>query len=228
MKCTNCGSENSVDAKYCASCNHEQNTTTATDDSTTESITPEPSVEKPAESANASSCSATPNPTPVDNAVPMASATYRPASQPYPATTSTPTNSTQPPTAYPHTQATPQAQSQYSRPATSQYQQGYNPYSGYPPYNTVRREKQAFSIVDAYIIIGFVLAIVGVFTYAFILLPTSILFSVVGFVKRTNARTLGLSIAGIVVGVVALLIMVGTWLDGLGIIPDWLRAGIFG
>lgn len=92
----------------------------------------------------------------------------------------------------------------------------------------MKREKQAFSIVDAYIITGFVLAIIGVFTYAFILLPASIGFSIVGFVKRTNTRTLGLSIAGIVVGIVAILIMVGTWLDRLGVIPDWLRAGIFG
>jgi len=89
------------------------------------------------------------------------------------------------------------------------------------------KEKQPFTITDAYIIIGFVLAIVGVFAYAFILLPASIGFSVVGFVKRTNARTLGLSIAGIVVGVVACLIKIGMVLNELGVIPDWLSAGIF-
>jgi len=89
------------------------------------------------------------------------------------------------------------------------------------------KEKQPFTITDAYIIIGFVLAVVGVFSYAFILLPASIGFSVVGFVKRTNARTLGLSIAGIVVGVVACLIKIGMVLNELGVIPDWLSAGIF-
>jgi len=91
----------------------------------------------------------------------------------------------------------------------------------------MQRPKQPFTITDAYIIIGFVLAIVGIFSYAFILLPTSIAFSVVGFVKRTNARTLGLSIAGIVVGVVACLIKIGMVLNELGFIPDWLSAGIF-
>jgi len=101
------------------------------------------------------------------------------------------------------------------------YQQPYY----YAPYAS--KEKQPFTITDAYIIIGFVLAIVGVFAYAFILLPASIGFSVVGFVKRTNARTLGLSIAGIVVGVVACLIKIGMVLNELGVIPDWLSAGIF-
>jgi len=76
-------------------------------------------------------------------------------------------------------------------------------------------------------VIGFVLAIVGVFVYAFLLLPISIGFSVVGFVKRTNSRTHGLSLAGIVVGVVACLIKVGLVLNELGLIPDWLSAGIF-
>jgi len=95
----------------------------------------------------------------------------------------------------------------------------------YPPF--VQKEKQPFTITDAYIVIGFVLAIVGVFSYAFLLLPISIGFSVVGFVKRTNSRTHGLSLAGIVVGVVACLIKVGLVLNELGLIPDWLSAGIF-
>jgi len=108
-----------------------------------------------------------------------------------------------------------------TRPASYTYQQPYY----YPPVS--QRPKQPFTITDAYIIIGFVLAIVGVFAYAFILLPAGIGFSVVGFVKRRNARTLGLSIAGIVVGVVACLIKVGMVLNELGVIPDWLSAGIF-
>ena len=106
-------------------------------------------------------------------------------------------------------------------PGSPVYQQtGY-----YPPYTP--RIKQPFTITDCYIIIGFVLAIIGVFSYAFILLPASIGFSIVGFVKRTNTRTLGLSIAGIVVGVVSSLIKLGTILHELGLIPDWLSAGIF-
>jgi len=102
------------------------------------------------------------------------------------------------------------------------YQQPSYMYSNY-----MQKEKQMFTITDAYIIIGFVLAIVGVFVYAFLLLPISIGFSVVGFVKRTNSRTHGLSLAGIVVGVVACLIKVGLVLNELGLIPKWLSAGIF-
>ena len=108
-----------------------------------------------------------------------------------------------------------------ARPPPYSYQQPYY----YPPVS--QRQKQPFTITDAYIIIGFVLAIVGIFYYAYILLPAGIGFSVVGFVKRTNARTLGLSVAGIVVGVVASLIKVGMVLSELGVIPDWLSAGIF-
>jgi len=108
-------------------------------------------------------------------------------------------------------------------PGPSPYQ--YQPQYYYPPAPI--KEKQPFSITDAYIIIGFVLAIVGIFAYSFLLLPVSILFSIIGFVKRKNARTLGLSVAGIVVGVVACLIRIGLLLNQLGFIPDWLSAGIF-
>jgi len=108
-----------------------------------------------------------------------------------------------------------------ARPAPQTYQQPY--YYSYSP----ARPKQSFSITDAYIIIGFTLSVIGIFTYAFILLPAGIGFSVIGFVKRTNARTLGLSVAGIVIGVVACFIRVGMLLNELGIIPDWLSSGIF-
>ena len=146
-----------------------------------------------------------------------------------PSTASSSPSAAPPPAAsaapYSNTSSTAQTQApayQTARnPSSYNYQQPYY----YPPY--ANREKQPFTITDAYIIIGFVLAIVGVFAYAFILLPASIGFSVVGFVKRTNARTLGLSIAGIVVGVVACLIKIGMVLNELGVIPDWLSAGIF-
>ena len=107
---------------------------------------------------------------------------------------------------------------------------GSSPYQYQPPYYyqpAPIKEKQPFSITDAYIIIGFVLAIVGIFSYSFLLLPVSICFSIIGFVKRKNTRTMGLSIAGIVVGVVACLIRIGLLLNQLGFIPDWLSAGIF-
>jgi len=111
----------------------------------------------------------------------------------------------------------------------------YAPYGYQPPYQypyqyyqpVLHKPKQSFTITDAYIIIGFVLAIIGVFTYSFLLLPASIVFSMVGFLKRTNTRALGLSIASIVVGVVAIIIRIGMLLHAIGFIPDWLSSGIF-
>ena len=147
---------------------------------------------------------------------PPNSCAHAPAS---PSSATTPVNTASPtpssPSAYSASSPSGRIGSSYSYP---------QPYY-YPTYPT--KEKQPFTITDAYIIIGFVLVIVGVFSYSFILLPASIGFSIVGFVKRTNARTLGLSIAGIVVGVVACLIKVGMVLNELGVIPDWLSAGIF-
>jgi len=123
------------------------------------------------------------------------------------------------------------AQTTYSAPYS--YNSASAPTTLYPyqyPYYympVAQKPKQPVTITDAYIIIGFVLAVVGMFNYAMILLPASIGFSVVGFVKRTNVRTQGLSIAGIVVGVVSCLIKIGMVLNELEVIPDWLSAGIF-
>jgi len=138
-----------------------------------------------------------------------------------------PGTSPTPNTAPNHTQSTtptytspPVYNTASARPTPYTYQQPY--YSPAPV-----RQKQPFSITDAYIIIGFILSIIGIFTYAFILLPAGIGFSIIGFVRRTNARTLGLSVAGIVIGVVACFIRVGMLLNELGFIPDWLSSGIF-
>jgi len=152
--------------------------------------------------------------TPVPYAAPAAAPPPIPAAAP--ATTSPPAQSI--PSTY---SQTPSYNSTPARTSPYPYQQPYY----YTP--AAPRPKQPFTITDAYIIIGFVLAVVGVFAYAFILLPASIGFSVVGFMKRRNARTLGLSIAGIVVGVVACLMKIGMVLNELGVIPDWLSAGLF-
>jgi len=215
MKCSNCGHENASYANYCAVCNYKIDSTPVTTDSSTQSSALETNdapttsaiVDKPAETTEPA-ITATPAPTasPTATSVPTYTA---------PTQTSSPTYG-----ASPYSSA-PTYSSASVRPGGYPYQQPYY----YSP--VAQRTKQPFSITDAYIIIGFVLAVVGIFSYAFILLPASILFSVVGFVKRTNARTLGLSIAGIVVGVVACLIKIGMVLNDLGFIPDWLSAGIF-
>ena len=202
MKCSSCGYENIEEANFCSNCNQPIAATPDNPESVPENSVPsaaEPTASSPVTPAPAPS--AAPSPSTPGTAPQVNTSPAQYTSAPY-----------------------PQASS-YSaapvRPAPYAYQQPYY----YQP--VTQRPKRPFTITDAYIIIGFVLAVVGIFAYAFILLPASIGFSVVGFVKRTNARTLGLSIAGIVVGVVACLIKIGMVLNELGVIPDWLSAGIF-
>jgi len=202
MKCSQCGHENNIGDNYCSSCKNDLNATQSADTSapaSDDSALQSPSPEPSPEPSEAKSPS-TPNQSSPSAPPSHPSAPYQQQSQAAPYTYA----------------ATP------SRPA----QQGYSQPVYYQTY--APRVKQPFTITDCYIIIGFVLAIIGVFAYAFILLPASIGFSIVGFVKRTNVRTLGLSIAGIVVGVVSSLIKLGTILNELGVIPDWLSTGIFG
>jgi len=205
MKCTSCGYENIEEANFCSNCKQPLNSTTSD-----------------SESASKSSAPSTAEPTASPVAAPAAapSANPAPSAPSVPGTTPTPNVSTAQYAPASYSQA-PSYNTVPVRPAPYAYQQPYYYQSA------SQRPKRPFTITDAYIIIGFVLAVVGIFAYAFILLPASIGFSVVGFVKRTNARTLGLSIAGIVVGVVACLIKIGMVLNELGVIPDWLSAGIF-
>ncbi|MCL2662302.1 MAG: hypothetical protein FWE83_03125 [Oscillospiraceae bacterium] len=199
MKCSNCGHENASDASYCTNCKNNLSTTAGQ----TQAAAPAYSASSSqAPSATTSANSSTPSQTP----------------SAAPAYSSTPS---QTPSATPAYNSTPSYNPAPTRPVPYTYQQPY--YYQHPS----ARPKQVFTITDAYIIIGFVLSVIGVFTYAFILLPAGIGFSIIGFVRRTNARTLGLSVAGIVVGVVACFIRVGMLLNELGIIPDWLSSGIF-
>jgi len=197
MKCSNCGHENTSDANICVNCNHSLATPAQSTAPAPTNITA-PGYSSAAGPAQASIPSYKSAPSPATSA----SSAYSPS----PAYSS--------PTAYGSAPSP-------ARPVAYTYPQPYY----YPP--SPAKPKQPFTITDAYIIIGFVLSIIGVFTYAFILLPAGIGFSIIGFVKRTNSRTLGLSVAGIVIGVVACFVRVGMLLNELGIIPDWLSSGIF-
>jgi len=202
MNCSICGHENDSDANYCANCNNNVKSSSVSSVASSFQSAPASS------NVNVQSVSASQSqPTPVAPTVHSS----QPVTPAYNSTSSYTSGSSY--------NSSPSYNS--TRPTPYPYQQPYY----YQP--VISRPKQPFTITDAYIIIGFVLAIVGIFAYAFILLPTSIGFSIVGFVKRTNARTLGLSIAGIVVGVVACLIKIGGVLYDLGFIPDWLSKGIF-
>ena len=200
MKCSNCGQDINDGDNFCSSCNYNLNAASSADTAPADASPEQPS---------------SPDDTSEQLSHPSTAAPAPPAAPVQPG-----------PSPLPCPQQSPSAQPGYvTSPVRPAGPQGYQQTGYYAPY--IPRVKQPFSITDCYIIIGFVLAIVGVFAYAFILLPASIGFSIVGFVKRTNTRTLGLSIAGIVVGVVSSLIKLGTILHELGLIPDWLSAGIF-
>ena len=203
MKCNSCGYENIEEAVDCSNCKQPVSSAVVVSPvvDAVPASTPSPYAAPPQSKAS------------TQGAAPVASP-YAQSAAPAP---STPPSQPSPPaySSSPSYNATP------VRPAPYTYQQPYY----YPP--VTQRQKPQFTITDVYIIIGFVLAVIGIFAYSFLLLPASIGFSIVGFVKRTNARTLGLSIAGIVVGVVACLIKIGMVLNELGVIPDWLSAGIF-
>jgi len=228
MKCSNCGYVNAMGANSCAQCNQSLGYTpyTSVNVPPQAHATPTPSAVASMPSAVQSTV---PTPTP-STSTPGATA----------ATASSPTN-----TGFAQTNATVPTQAAAYAPnpiapasanpdAAAHYAPQARPYtppsypSPYPPYQSViQKPKQPFTLSDACIIIGFVLAVIGVFTYSIILLPASIVFSVVGYIKRNNSRTLGLSISAIVVSIVACLIRLATFLDGLGFIPSWLRDGIF-
>jgi hypothetical protein len=214
MKCSSCGYENIEEANYCSNCKQPLDSSSADSEKVSQSFS------SSATEPTASTASPVAAPAPAPSAAPAPNTAPVPSALPTQGTTPTPNISSTQYASAPYSQA-PSYNTAPVRPAPYAYQQPYY----YP--SAAQRSKRPFTITDAYIIIGFVLAVVGIFAYAFILLPASIGFSVVGFVKRTNARTLGLSIAGIVVGVVACLIKIGMVLNELGVIPDWLSAGIF-
>jgi len=225
MKCTACGHNNIAGANYCANCNQSfKNNEPDNDDAVTlKPITPADSTEKPSPAAPTVATAQPGTTAPVAPTAPINPIT--PAPQSYPTSQTTPTVSASYPAApaYPYSTAPANAPPRTApvAPAAPYYPQQPYYYKPATPQST-----KPFTITDAYIIIGFVLAVIGIFAYSFLLLPASIAFSVIGFIRRTNARTLGLSIAGIVVGVVAVIIRIGMILHDLGFIPDWLSAGI--
>lgn len=157
-----------------------------------------------------------------------------------PATEQPNTAAAQPMQAPPAAQAPPAPKTPQAPPQPPQMQQppqaqrvpmqaplpAYPPPPYYPPAFMPRRP-EPFTLTDVFVIIAFVLAIFGIFVYAYVLLTASIVFSVVGWRRKTNRRTNSLAVAALIIGICAAVIKIGSTLNRLGFIPEWLSSGIF-
>lgn len=85
-------------------------------------------------------------------------------------------------------------------------------------------KEKLWSAFDTVSIIGFVAAFFGIFIYAVILLPIGLVASVIGLKSRLLK---GLSIAGIIVSVLAVVIKILVVLYKYDLIPQWITQGIF-
>ena len=85
-------------------------------------------------------------------------------------------------------------------------------------------QRISYNWCDVCAIIGFICSIIGLFTFAIILLPLGLITSLIGcFGKHLK----GLSIAGISISLVATLVRIGMILYEYAMIPDWIISGLF-
>lgn len=91
-----------------------------------------------------------------------------------------------------------------------------------PFYPTIQKRK--FRWPDILSLIGFISALLGIFSYSVILIPAALLCSLLGFL---GDRYKGLAIAGLVISVIVALLKVGMILYQNNLIPDWVSQGIF-
>ncbi|WP_069987772.1 zinc ribbon domain-containing protein [Massilioclostridium coli] len=108
---------------------------------------------------------------------------------------------------------------------TTEYQQPVAP----PPVPNVMPpvaipQREGYNWCDVCAIIGFICSIIGLFTFAIILLPLGLITSLIGcFGKHLK----GLAVAGISISLVATLVRVGMILYENAMIPDWIISGLF-
>ncbi len=92
-----------------------------------------------------------------------------------------------------------------------------------PVYMMPARPKPPLGVSDLLTVLGFVCAIVGMFTISMILHPIGVLASVIGFVQGKRYR--GLALAGTVISVVGGIIYLVISLYNNGILPEWITYG---
>lgn len=86
------------------------------------------------------------------------------------------------------------------------------------------KKEKTWSMFDTISIVGFVIAIIGIFLYAVILLPIALIASVIGLKSKLLK---GLAISGIVISVVAVVVKILVVLYRYDLIPYWITQGIF-
>lgn len=89
----------------------------------------------------------------------------------------------------------------------------------------IPRPKKPLGIFDLLAILGFVAAIVGMFSVSIILHPVAALASIVGFVGKTRFKAL--AIAGFVIAIVGGIVFTVVSLYRAGYIPEWIIDGAF-
>lgn len=87
------------------------------------------------------------------------------------------------------------------------------------------KPKKPLTIFDLFAILGFVAAIVGMFSASIILHPVSAIASIVGFVGQSRFKAL--SIAGFVIAIVGGIVFTVITLYRAGYIPEWITDGAF-
>lgn len=99
------------------------------------------------------------------------------------------------------------------------------PMPGYNAPVMVKKEKRPLGIFDMLGILGFVAAIVGMFTTSIILHPLAAISSLVAFVGNTRFK--GLAIAGFVTAIVGGIVYTVISLYQNNLIPEWITNGAF-
>lgn len=103
------------------------------------------------------------------------------------------------------------------------------PMQGVPPYPQPvvypRPPKKPLTIPDMLSILGFVAAIVGMFSASVVLHPIAAICSFAGFIKATKFKPL--AIAGFVISIVGGLVYIILSMYRSGLIPQWITFGAF-
>lgn len=86
-------------------------------------------------------------------------------------------------------------------------------------------QKKPLTIPDLLSILGFVAAIVGMFSASVILHPIAAISSITGFVKGSRFKPL--AVAGFIISVVGGLVYIILSLYRSGLIPEWITFGAF-
>lgn len=87
------------------------------------------------------------------------------------------------------------------------------------------RMKKPLGVYDLLAILGFVAALVGMFSTSIILHPVSAIASIIGFVGNTRFK--GLALAGFVIAIVGGIVFTVISLYENGYIPEWITDGAF-